>query len=158
MNIPTIQRATLSHQTAIAQFNAAMALETEDTHLLPHVISAGVAALINNPDRGFYLVATIDGEPVGSLMITFEWSDWRNGLFWWIQSVYVRPDHRGKGVYRALYQAVKTLAHADSNVCGYRLYVEQENERAQKTYKSLGMSKTHYQIYEELKPGIQWRK
>ena len=90
-------------------------------------------------------------------MVTTEWSDWRNGLFWWIQSVYVRPQNRRQGLYRQLYQAVKSLAEQESNVCGFRLYVEHENARAQETYRSLGMEETAYKLFEELKPNTRYR-
>jgi ribosomal protein S18 acetylase RimI-like enzyme len=158
MNLIHIQRARPEDEADIIQFNAAMALETEGKELLPDRISAGVRSLIEHPDKGFYLVAKQDNRVVGSLLITFEWSDWRNGLFWWIQSVYVRPENRGKGVYRALYRHVQEMANTDPGVCGFRLYVEQDNTKAQSTYQSLGMSKTHYQIYEELKPGFDFFK
>jgi ribosomal protein S18 acetylase RimI-like enzyme len=92
----------------------------------------------------------------GSLMITTEWSDWRDGDFWWIQSVYVKPEFRKLGVYRAMYAFVQSLAASKPNVCGFRLYVERENLTAQKTYASLGMQETHYNIFESLKPGIRF--
>ena len=89
-------------------------------------------------------------------MLTNEWSDWRNGLFWWIQSVYVQPNHRRRAVYRTMYQHVKQLAAQDDSVCGFRLYVEHENAQAQETYAALGMQKTPYRLFEELKPGIRF--
>lgn len=141
---------------AIAAFNAAMALETEGKELLPEVIAAGVKGLIGNPGLGFYLVAENHGRIVASLMITTEWSDWRNGVFWWIQSVYVLPVWRRKGVYSRLYDAVKNAAADDAGICGFRLYVEKENRIAQKTYHALGMRETDYQLYEEMKPGIRY--
>ena len=89
------------------------------------------------------------GQVVGSLMVTTEWSDWRNGVFWWVQSVYISPDYRRQGIYGQLYAQVKTLAEQQQNVCGFRLYVEKENVIAQKTYASLGMEQSHYLMYEE---------
>jgi ribosomal protein S18 acetylase RimI-like enzyme len=151
---PHIRLASATDKDIIAHFNSAMALETEGKALIPEVIGAGVAALIANPSRGFYLVAQNESLIVGCLLITFEWSDWRNGQFWWIQSVYVEPRFRGQGVYRALCKDVQQRAAQDPGVCGFRLYVEQANLRAQQTYASLGMEKTHYSIFEELKPGI----
>jgi ribosomal protein S18 acetylase RimI-like enzyme len=109
-----------------------------------------LVALFERPADGHYLIAEITGgEPVGALMLTFEWSDWRNGRFWWIQSVYVRPDYRRKGVYSALHQHVRNAARADSESCGLRLYVERENTGAQATYRAMGMVETHYRLYEE---------
>jgi GNAT superfamily N-acetyltransferase len=154
----TIRRATAQDHATIVDFNCALALETEGKELLHEVISRGVASLLDNEHRGMYFVAEHNGLVVGALMISYEWSDWRNGNFWWIQSVYVRPEARGHGVYRALYENVRALAAKDPSVCGFRLYVEQDNARAQQTYSALGMSATHYQMYEELKPGIVFLK
>lgn len=140
----------------LAEFNAAMALETEGKHLLPEVIGAGVRSLLGRPGSGFYVVAEDDAKVVGSLLITKEWSDWRNGDFWWIQSVYVRPAWRRQGVYKRLYRHVQELAANDPAVCGFRLYVERENRQAQRTYRALGMNETHYLVFEELKPGVRF--
>ena len=140
----------------IIAFNAAMALETEGKRLFPEVIGAGVRSLLRRPKAGFYLLAETRARIVGVLMITTEWSDWRNGAFWWIQSVYVRPEFRRRGVYRRLYQHVQGLAKKDRRVCGFRLYVERENRRAQATYRALGMAKTRYLVFEELKPGVRF--
>jgi ribosomal protein S18 acetylase RimI-like enzyme len=150
-----IRLATPADAGVLIEFNAAMALETEGKELLPDVIGAGVRSLLGNPAAGFYLLAEQDSA-VGSLMITKEWSDWRNGTFWWIQSVYVRPEFRRQGVYRNLYRHVQELASKDPAVCGFRLYVERENERAQATYSALGMKPTHYLVFEELKPGVRF--
>ncbi len=152
------RRGELHDADTIAAFNAAMALETEGKELIPEVIGAGVRRLIGMPSLGFYVVAEHAGEVVACLMITNEWSDWRNGLFWWIQSVYVKKEFRRQGVYRRLYEHVRALATSDASVCGFRLYVEKENEVAHATYSSLGMKETDYLIYEELKPGIRFLK
>ena len=146
----TIRKATKSDIKTIAQFNINMALETENKELPQEIITKGVETLINNAHLGFYLMAEKDGKIVGSLMITTEWSDWRNGLFWWVQAVYVIEEYRRQGVYSALYDHVKKLSKKEQ-VCGYRLYVEKENEIAQKTYENLGMHKTDYLLYEEEK-------
>jgi len=146
-----IRQATINDAAAIADFNIKMAKETEGMDLIPEVITAGVRNMIENRQMGFYLVAEEDNLIQAALMVTTEWSDWRNGLFWWIQSVYVQPDYRRTGLYRSLYQKVKTLAEDDSNVCGFRLYVEHENLIAQETYRSLGMDQTDYQMFEEMK-------
>src|SRR5213078_5115093 len=109
--------------------NRAMALETERKSLWPHVIGAGVRNLLRRPDSGFYSVAETGGRVIGALMVTKEWSDWRNGDFWWIQSVYVKPEHRRRGVYRRLYRFLQALAAKQRAVCGFRLYVERTNRR-----------------------------
>ncbi|MDH5353565.1 MAG: GNAT family N-acetyltransferase [Gammaproteobacteria bacterium] len=147
----TIRLATIEDAQSLSEFNQKMAFETEAITLIPEVIDAGVRAMISNPQMGFYLVAEDDNEIQASLMVTTEWSDWRNGMFWWIQSVYVKPDFRRKGLYRQLYQQVKSLAEAETGVCGFRLYVEHDNKIAQDTYHSLGMQETAYKLFEELK-------
>ena len=144
-----IRQADTADAQAIADFNSLMAMETEGKTLQPDVILGGVQNMIANPAYGYYLVAEQDGQVVGSLMVTCEWSDWRNGLFWWIQSVYIVKEWRRQGVYRQLYAKVKTLAAQNGNICGFRLYVEKDNLKAQQTYQSLGMTATDYLIYEE---------
>jgi ribosomal protein S18 acetylase RimI-like enzyme len=151
-----VRLATPQDAPALVEFNAAMALETEQKALLPEVIGAGVRSLLGNPAGGFYVVAEKDRQVVGSLMITKEWSDWRNGTFWWIQSVYVRPEFRRQGAYKRLYRHVQELAANDPAVCGFRLYVERENGRAQVTYQALGMKETRYLVFEELKQGVKF--
>ena len=153
-----IRLATPEDAAALTAFNAAMALETEHKELLPEVIGAGVRSLLSNPASGFYVVADQGGRVLGSLLITKEWSDWRNGDFWWIQSVYVHPEFRRRGVYRKLYRHVQQLAAQDPKVCGFRLYVERENSRAQSTYRGLGMKETRYLVFEELKPGVRFHR
>lgn len=145
-----VRKAAADDWEVIARFNTAMARETEQKELPLPVISAGVQAVFKNPGYGFYGVAEIEKNIVGCLMVTLEWSDWRNGVFWWIQSVYVKPEFRNKGVYRSLYEFVKKTAKENPEVCGFRLYVEKENHRAQKTYQALGMGETDYRLYEEL--------
>lgn len=143
-----IRTAIMADVEALVQFNQAMAKETEGKRLDNAVLKAGVTALLENTARGFYLVAEDQGEIMGSLMVTYEWSDWRNANFWWVQSVYIVPEHRRKGIYSALYGEVNTLAQNNDNVCGYRLYVEKDNLIAQSTYEKLGMAQTHYLMYE----------
>src|SRR3954469_8808048 len=136
---------------ALGQFNLLMARETETKELNVATLTQGVAKLIANEQFGFYVVAeTAEKRVVGSLLVTYEWSDWRNGLFWWIQSVYVETDFRRNGIYRRMYEFVKQLAAERGGACGFRLYVEKENRIAQKTYQSLGMEETHYLMYEEV--------
>ena len=153
-----IRRATIEDAAALAEFNVKMALETEAIELIPEVIAAGVETMINNPAMGFYLVVEDNGSLQASLMITTEWSDWRNGLFWWVQSVYVNQQYRRQGLYRKLYEQVKTLAETENNVCGFRLYVEHDNYVAQETYGSLDMEETSYKLFEELKANTRYSK
>lgn len=144
----SIRPATRADAPRLADWNAAMALETEGKRLDPAVLARGVEGVFDDPRRGIYLVAERDGVPAGCLLVTYEWSDWRGGDFWWIQSVYVAPDARRGGVFRALYAAVRERARAAGAV-GLRLYVETENRRAQRTYADLGMAPCHYLMYEE---------
>jgi len=134
-----IRAATPQDTSSLLAWNAAMAWETEQKRLDPTVLERGIAGIFERPQRGFY--------PVGSLMVTYEWSDWRCGDFWWIQSVYVAPEARRGGVFRALYAAVEQRAAAAGAV-GLRLYVETENANAQATYAGLGMQRCHYFMYE----------
>lgn len=137
----------------IVQFNKAMAWETEQKELNSEILSNGVRRVLDGKAEAFYLVAITElNEIAASLMITKEWSDWRNSFFWWIQSVYVLPQYRRKGIYNSLYSKVRELGRR-SDCCGFRLYVEKNNAPAQKTYSSLGMNKSHYLIYEELTSG-----
>jgi GNAT superfamily N-acetyltransferase len=141
----TIRAAVAADTPFLAECNLAMALETEHKKLDREVLTRGVAAVFDDPRRGFYLVAEHAGEPVGCLLITFEWSDWRCGDWWWFQSVYVTPDARRRGVFRALYAEVERRARSAAAV-GLRLYVERDNERARKTYLSLGMQEEPYRM------------
>jgi ribosomal protein S18 acetylase RimI-like enzyme len=145
----SIRQAAAEDAEAIAQFNINMAWETEEKKLDREIITSGVYSLMKNLEYGFYIVAETGSETVASLMITKEWSDWRNGLFWWIQSVYVKPEYRRQGIYRRMYRFVKDLAENHPEVCGCRLYVEKENTVAQSTYSALGMTETHYKLFEE---------
>jgi len=143
-----VDRAAPEDVAAIAQFNIAMAAETEDLDLDPATVHAGVAAVVRDDRRGFYLVARSDGKAVGSLMITYEWSDWRNGNLWWIQSVYVVPSSRKQGIFRLLYDNVISLAKQSGDAAGIRLYVEKDNHDAQGVYQKLGMAQTAYRVFE----------
>ena len=145
----SIRVATLQDLAALVDFNQSMALETEKKQLATAILNKGVGALIADATKGFYLVAEQNSQVVGSLMVTTEWSDWRNGVFWWIQSVYIVPQCRRQGIYGLLYSKVKELAQQNGNVCGFRLYVEKENLVAQRTYEALGMEQSHYLMYEE---------
>ena len=142
-----VRKATIKDIQSIARFNQTMSLETESKSLSSDLIIPGVTYLVEHPEAGFYLVAETQGQLSGCLGITFEWSDWRNGLFWWIQSVFVEPDFRRQSVFTSMYEQVSDLAKQD-NACGLRLYVEKENTQAQATYKKLDMIETHYRLME----------
>ncbi|MEM1012049.1 MAG: GNAT family N-acetyltransferase [Planctomycetota bacterium] len=144
-----IRPAVVSDAEMIADMNVRMARETEGLALDPPTVVEGVAAVLADRSKGHYLVAEAAGRVVGCLLVTHEWSDWRNGDLWWVQSVFVEPDHRGRGVFRSLYEATRQQALEES-ASGLRLYVEHENHTAQQTYRKLGMSKTHYHIMEEM--------
>ena len=137
---------------AIAELNLAMAWETEHINLSPDTLVRGIQAVLDNPDHGFYVVAESDGHVVGCLLITFEWSDWRCGLFWWIQSLYIRPLFRRRGIFRRLHEFVKAEALHRSDVCGLRLYVEPSNQVAQRAYQQIGMHARSYRMYEQMLP------
>ncbi len=143
-----IRKATLADAPAIAEFNLRLAEETEQLRLNPQTVSAGVTAVLSDPAKGLYFVAEADGAVAGQLMITYEWSDWRNGNLWWIQSVYVKPRYRSQGVFRALFEHLKSLARASSDVAGLRLYMHAENDRARRAYEHLGMKHSGYEIFE----------
>ena len=145
-----IRIATTADAPELVEFNQAMALETEGKQLDIHILSRGVAAVFEDEKKGFYVVAEDGNRVVGCLLITFEWSDWRNGWFWWIQSVYVRPEVRGKSVYSKLYAFVKERAANEADVRGFRLYVDRENEHAKRVYEKLGMELSNYLPYEEM--------
>lgn len=145
-----IRIAKTEDAASLVEFNQAMALETEGKQLDSNVLKNGVESIFHDERKGFYVVAEEDGKIAGGLMVTFEWSDWRNNWFWWIQSVYILPDFRGRRIYSLLYEFVKNKAKEQGNVCGFRLYVEKENENAQKVYEKLGMESSHYLMYEEM--------
>jgi GNAT superfamily N-acetyltransferase len=128
-----------------------MAEETEQLSLEKRVCSAGVRAVLENAELGRYYVGERNGSVIASTLITYEWSDWRNGVVWWIQSVYVLPEARKTGVYAGLYRYLQSLAHADAHVRGIRLYVDRRNQDAQKVYSRLGMNGEHYQVFEWMK-------
>ena len=146
----TTRLAVPDDRDAIARFNAAMALETESKHLNPQTLTAGVQAVFEDASRGRYFVAEHPEQGVvGCAMVTFEWSDWRNGQLWWLQSVYVHPDHRRRGVFALIYGAIKQQGDADGAI-GYRLYVEHDNTPAKQTYQKLGMCPGGYEVYESI--------
>jgi GNAT superfamily N-acetyltransferase len=145
-----IRDATLDDLEFIAGANQALAQETEGQVLDPALLLPGVRAVFEDSSRGRYYLAEVDGRPVGQLMTTCEWSDWRNGMFLWIQSVYVLPEYRGSGAFRSLFGHLENLARADSSICGIRLYVDRANARAQEVYAGLGMHRSNYDIMESV--------
>ena len=145
-----IREAKAQDAETIASFNQGIAEETEGKHLDEATILAGVSRLLAEPSRGRYWLAEVDGRVVGQTMVTYEWSDWRNGNVWWLQSVYVISDFRRKGVFTALYAEIESLARQDADACGIRLYVEKQNERAQATYRALGMRSDTYLVMESM--------
>jgi len=147
MNI-AVRPATPADIDTLVAGNVAMALEAEHKKLDPATVQRGVKAVFDEPARGRYFVAEIAGKVVGQAMYTYEWSDWRNGTFWWLQSVYVAPVARRTGVFREIYGFIERLAKGTPGVCGLRLYVELDNERAQQTYARCGMVDAGYVVME----------
>lgn len=147
-----IRYATIDDLETLVQFNCALAKETEGRVLEEERVRRGTRTLLKDAQNGFYLVAEIRNEDVrktiGQLMVTFEWSDWRNGVFWWIQSVYVPQNWRKKGVFTSLYQSLNSLAKSRNNVVGFRLYVEKDNASAYRVYEKFGLSSTSYRVFE----------
>ena len=143
----TIRKASPADASVIIDFQQKMAWETEQMMLVTDVVSKGVKAVFDQYSRGQYWIAEHDGQTIASLLITYEWSDWRNADVWWFQSVYVVPEYRRQGVFRLMYSHIRNLAE-EQDVAGLRLYVETKNTRAQKTYEALGMSSEHYAFYE----------
>ena len=144
----SIRTARIDDAAFLAAGNVAMALESEHKQLDPATVTRGVEAVLADPAKGRYFIAERGGQPVGQLMVTYEWSDWRNGNFWWIQSVYVLPGARRSGVFHALFRHIEQLAVQDPGVCGIRLYVERENVRAQATYRHCGLDDAGYVVME----------
>lgn len=152
-SIMNIRVAATGDIDSLVEFNQAMALETEGKSLDPDTLRSGVAAVFMDDKKGFYVVAEDSSEIIGGLMVTYEWSDWRAAWFWWIQSVYILPQARGKAIYSRMYDFVKTKAAESGDVCGFRLYVEKENAHAQKIYEKVGMDGSNYLMYEENNKG-----
>ncbi len=145
----TIRLAEPTDRELIIAGNQKMALETESRTLDELTVTKGVDTVFADPTKGQYYIAEVDGKPAGQLMITTEWSDWRNRDFWWIQSVYILPEFRRNGVYSAMHRKIRELAQENGSVCGIRLYVDEDNIRAQKTYHSQGMIQARYLMFEE---------
>jgi len=143
-----VRKGTIADAETIARYNVALAKESEHFDLDYERTLLGVKRIFESEEKGFYLVAEIDGGIIGQLMITYEWSDWRNGLFWWIQSVYVKKEFRSQKVFRSLYDRVVVMAKKEGNVCGIRLYAEKDNDGALNVYQKIGMTITNYHLLE----------
>lgn len=145
-----IRRATDGDIRRLVEFNIALCLETEGRELDRATVLKGVGRFVNEPAHGRYFVAEIGGQVVGQTAHTFEWSDWRNGQIWWIQSVYVSPEFRGRGVFRGLFEHVRSLGEKDADCCGIRLYMERRNATARESYVRLGFRETGYEVLETM--------
>lgn len=148
-----VRQAGFGDVETLIEFSAAMAQETEGRCLDRDRLRNGTRAVLNTPERGFFLVAEVHDQDrprlAGQLMVTFEWSDWRNGVFWWVQSVYVDQTYRRQGVYRAMHAEIVAKAATDPQVCGIRLYAEQNNHEAQTVYQRVGLVPAGYVVYEQ---------
>ena len=145
-----VRQATAAEARRLADFNRALALESEGLALNEQTVMAGVVALMSHPERGFYLVAEKDGVPAGCLLVTYEWSDWRNKNFWWISSYYVKPEMRGRGIYDAMDRKLQELAAKEGNVCGFRTYVHKSFQVGQDVCRHLGMVEKEYLVFEDM--------
>jgi GNAT superfamily N-acetyltransferase len=143
-----IREAVKPDIPVIAEFNQALAKETENIQLNAEILASGISNALDR-DECHYFIAELNGQVIGQTMITYEWSDWRNGIMWWFQSVYVQPEHRGKGIFRALFNHVEQLAKKHPDVKALRLYVMQNNLSGKDTYAALGMTDSGYIVYEK---------
>jgi L-amino acid N-acyltransferase YncA len=146
-----IRKATLADIPTLVDFQFKLAFESENVTLDKEVLALGLQAMFQDPSKGFYNVAEENAEVIGCHMITYEWSDWKNGMVWWIQSVYVVESHRKKGVFKKMYDNLVEIVKGDAGLRGLRLYVDKTNDRAQKTYSAMGMDGSHYTVYEWMK-------
>ena len=146
-----IRKAQNKDAQTIANFQVEMAMETENLNLDKETVLRGVKSVLDDPSKGFYLVSEDNNKVLASLMITLEWSDWRAQTIWWIQSLYVLPEFRQKGIFKKMYLYLKSLIKEDASIGGIRLYVDKSNNRAQKVYEALGMDGEHYRFYEDMK-------
>jgi ribosomal protein S18 acetylase RimI-like enzyme len=147
----TTRKCNPNDIAVLVNFQLSLALETENIKLDKAVVTKGLEALFNDASKGIYYMSEYGGEPVGCYLVTFEWSEWRNGMVWWLQSVYVAEAHRSKGVFRYMYNNLIGLIRQDPAVIGLRLYVDKSNTRAQQVYRSLDMNGEHYTVFEWMK-------
>jgi GNAT superfamily N-acetyltransferase len=146
-----IQKAALTHVDVLIDFQQRLALESEGVQLSGETLRAGMNAMFTDPSKGSYYIAMEDEVIVGCHSVTFEWSDWRNGMVWWLQSVYVKESHRKKGIFKMMYDNIITIIKGQPELIGLRLYVDKSNTRAMKVYESMGMDGSHYTVYEWMK-------
>ncbi|MGC3942958.1 MAG: GNAT family N-acetyltransferase [Chryseolinea sp.] len=146
-----IQKATYEHLHVLVEMQQRLASETEHIYLPTDTVTKGMSALFDDPGKGEYYVATDGKEAVGCFLITYEWSDWRNGMVWWLQSVYVHESARKSGVFRKMFDHVSNIIEHNPGIIGLRLYVDKSNERAMKVYEAMGMDGSHYTVYEKMK-------
>ena len=146
-----IREANANDISSIIDFQLKMALETENLNLNKKVLTEGVHKIFKDPSKGKYFVAEINEKVIGSTMITYEWSDWRNGTVIWLQSVYILPEYRGQKIFSRIYKHIKQIAEQDTSIAGIRLYVDKTNQHAQSVYQTLGMNGDHYATYEWMK-------
>ena len=151
LNKYPVREAKSNEADLIINFQISMAKETEDINLEHTIVAAGVQAVFSDPGKGKYYLAEFEGKVIACMLSTYEWSDWRNGTFIWLQSVYVKPGFRGKGVFRSMYEHIKALVSENDNLKGIRLYVFHTNESAQAVYRSLEMEDQHYRMFEWVK-------
>lgn len=147
-----IRKAGINDIDFIIRFQLSMALETENMELDHPTVCLGVSAVVNDPAKGHYYVAEYEDKVIGSLLVTYEWSDWRNGQVWWLQSLYVVPEFRRRGIFREMYCFLRKEVSDDVNLKGIRLYVDKTNKIAQDVYQAMGMNGEHYQVFEWMKP------
>lgn len=143
-----IRQATVADVEIVVEYNARLAEETERTQLDRQRLRRGVTAILSDSAKGLYFLAEVDGQAVGQISVTYEWSDWRNGNFWWLQSVYIAEASRGSGVLKCLFNHLISLSEVNSSICGLRLYVDKENDPARAVYSRLGFESAHYDMME----------
>lgn len=147
----TIQKASPDHIETLIDFQQKLAFESERVILNATILRKGMQALFDDPTKGAYYIVLEDAKAIGCHMITFEWSDWRNGMVWWLQSVYVAESHRKKGIFRMMFDNIADTVKKDPGLIGIRLYVDKSNSRAMKVYEAMGMDGSHYTVYEWMK-------
>lgn len=147
----SIRKAEFHDVPALVEFQQRLALETENFRLDSTTVEKGIKAMFADPTKGTYYIAEVDGALAGCHSITYEWSDWRNAMVWWLQSVYVVEQHRKNGVFKAMFENLKALIKNDQGLGGLRLYVDKSNARAQKVYEAMGMNGEHYSVFELMK-------
>jgi RimJ/RimL family protein N-acetyltransferase len=147
----TIQKANRTHLDALVEFQQGLASETENLSLDNDTLRKGLSTLFDDPSKGVYFVVLDGDTPVGCHLITYEWSEWRNGMVWWMQSVYITKAYRQQGVFRMMFDNIMRIIDETPGLLGLRLYVDKSNEKAMRVYESLGMDGSHYTVYEKMK-------